>query len=521
MDMADNLPRIRLLLIEDNPADARLIREILAEAVANFSLCIAERLDQGLGFLTEQAFDLILLDLNLPDSSGLETLRKTCSKAPSIPVIILTGLADEQLSLDAIREGASDYLVKGDVSASLIVRSIRYAMERNQAEEERKRLEAQLLQSQKMEAVGQLASGIAHDFNNIINSIMGYSTLILMHMEEDDRSFGYFNEIVAASERAAHLTKSLLAFGRKQAIDVKPLSLNDTLSPMAKILSRFLGEDLQLQLKLSEQVPAVLADAGQLDQVLMNLASNARDAMPDGGLLSISTALVKIDDEFRRLHGFGKTGKYALISVEDTGIGMDEQTRQRIFEPFFTTKEPGKGTGLGLSMVYGIVKQHKGYINVYSEPDKGTVFNIYLPAINIKAEAALTPEYMPLLGGSETILMVEDDINLRKVLRLMLEKFGYTVLEASDGIEAIETFREHRDIISLVLMDLIMPGKNGNKAWTEMHAISPAASVLFTSGYTGESVKKFLLDESWEFISKPVSPRDLLHKIRGILDSKS
>jgi CheY-like chemotaxis protein len=260
-----------------------------------------------------------------------------------------------------------------------------------------------------------------------------------------------------------------------------------------------------------------MGDSGQIDQVMMNLATNARDSMPDGGTLTISTQLTEIDDEFKRMHGYGEPGIYALIAVEDTGLGMDDETKQRIFEPFFTTKEVGRGTGLGLAIIYGIVKQHNGYIDVYSELGRGTIFRIYLPVVELTADEALSAEYIPMKGGTETILLVEDESALRTVTKTVLEKFGYTVIEAVDGVEAVDKFKEHKDKISLVLLDVVMPNKNGKEAYQEILAIRPDVQAIFLSGYASNSIVKKILDEGWELLLKPVAPKELLRKIRKVL----
>jgi PAS domain S-box-containing protein len=391
---------------------------------------------------------------------------------------------------------------------------------RKTSEEERLILEAQLLQSQKMEAIGKLAGGVAHDFNNVINAIMGFCTLIQMKLKPDDPATNYLREILSASERAANLTNSLLAFSRKQIISVKPVNLNESIRSVAKLCKNFLGEDLKLVLDLEEKDVVVVADSGQLDQILMNLATNARDAMPEGGTLTIGVRLVEIDRDFIRKHGFGAEGKYAVIFVDDTGCGIREDIRNQIFEPFFTTKEVGKGTGLGLSIVYGIVKQHNGFIDVFSRPGEGSSFRIYLPAVNLKVEKADLLNYVPVNGGKELILLVEDEKVLRTVTRKILEEFGYRVIEAVDGIDAVEKFRESQDEISLTLMDIVMPGKNGRDAYQAIRGIREDARVIFLSGYTSDHISGKIRDEGHELMFKPFSPRELLNKIRSVLDKR-
>jgi PAS domain S-box-containing protein len=384
---------------------------------------------------------------------------------------------------------------------------------------ERKKLEQQLLQAQKMEAVGQLAGGIAHDFNNILTTIIGYGNLIQMEILKDNPLHTYISHILYSAQRASNLTQALLAFSRKQIISPKPVNLNEIIQILEKLLSRIIGEDIALSTSLAEEDMIVMADTTLIEQVLMNLATNARDAMPDGGSLIISTERVKMDSAFITAHGYGKTGYYALVSVEDTGQGMDRKTREKIFEPFFTTKETGKGTGLGLSIVYGIIKQHDGYINVYSEPLKGTTFKIYLPLTKTKIEYEQSAETPLLKGFSETVLLAEDDVQVRELTKQVLSEFGYKVLEAEDGQEAIRVFHENKDEIELLIFDVIMPRKNGKEAYDEIRKIKPDIRAIFTSGYTADIVhKKGILDRGLNFLPKPVSPQGLLKKVKEVLN---
>jgi PAS domain S-box-containing protein len=400
---------------------------------------------------------------------------------------------------------------------------IRDITERKQAEQEKARLQAQLYLSQKLEAVGHLAGGIAHDFNNILTAIMGYGSLLQAKLKQDDPLRNHVDQILTSAERAAALVRSLLAYSRKQIINPRPVKINEIVINVENMLQRIIGEDINLQTVLSEQDTTVVADAGQIEQILTNLATNARDAMPAGGALTIEAGVTEMDEQFIKAHGYGMPGSYVLLTVSDTGGGMDENTQKQIFEPFFTTKDVGKGTGLGLSTVYGIVKQHNGFINCYSEPGEGTTFKIYLPLGTKPAGPAVQPSAIgrpPLLkGGSETILLAEDDDDLRKLIMQVLEDFGYTVLAAADGDAAVGLFREHHDTISLLLLDVIMPKKNGRDAYAEMRGIAPAIKALFTSGYTADIIhKQGLLDHGLEFILKPVSPIELLKKVREVLD---
>ncbi|MBI5206100.1 MAG: PAS domain S-box protein [Nitrospirae bacterium] len=385
---------------------------------------------------------------------------------------------------------------------------------------ERKRLEAQLIQSQKLEAVGQLAGGIAHDFNNILTAIIGYASIAQMKMKQDDPVRHNIEQVLASAERAANLTQSLLAFSRKQINYLAPIDLNETVRKIDRLLSRVIGEDIELRTELFDGRLTVMADHGQIEQVLMNLATNARDAMPSGGLLTIETGKIEIDEEYIKAHGYGKAGTYALISVTDSGVGMDEKTREKIFEPFFTTKEIGKGTGLGLSIVYGIIKQHNGYINCYSEAGKGTTFKIYLPLI--KAEEAkkiktIKPETAGT--GTEIILLAEDEEEVRRLTRMVLEESGYKVIEAKDGEEAVNKYIESKDSIQLLLLDVIMPKMNGKEVYDRIKKLNPGIKVLFSSGYPADFIRKDdIVGKGLAFVSKPISPTELLKKVREALD---
>ena len=384
---------------------------------------------------------------------------------------------------------------------------------------ERKRLEEQLRQSQKLKAVGQLAGGIAHDFNNILTAIIGYGNLLLLKRGDDDTVKSYSEHVITLSEKASHLTQGLLAFSRKQVMISQPLDLNSLIRGIEKLLARLIREDIQLKTALAEGEITVKADSTQIEQVIMNLVTNARDAMPKGGLLTISSEVVSVGQDFVNTHGYGEPGLYALVAVSDTGLGMDESTRKRLFEPFFTTKEVGKGTGLGLAVVYGIIKQHGGYINVYSEPGSGSTFKIYLPITESGGVMAEPEGSGEIKGGSETILLAEDEYEVRAVNRSILEEFGYNVVEAADGQEAVSKYMEYSARIGLLIMDMVMPGKSGKEAYGEIIKVKPDVKVIFTSGYAPDLMKaKGFLEPGACFISKPVSPGELLKKVREVLD---
>jgi PAS domain S-box-containing protein len=385
---------------------------------------------------------------------------------------------------------------------------------------EKGKLENQLRQAQKMEAVGQLTGGIAHDFNNILSAVIGYGYLLQMQMKTDDPGRSYVDQILAGADRAANLTRSLLTFSRKQTPNLKPININENILRVETLLRRVIGEDIDLRTVLAPGDLFVQADPGQIEQVMMNLATNARDAMPKGGVLSIETAAARADALTDIAIDRG-VAEYAVIEITDTGIGMDEQTRKKIFEPFFTTKDLGRGTGLGLSMVYGIVKQHNGYIYCSSEPGKGTSFTLYLPILAGAAAAdkhAITASN-EVRGGTETILIGEDDASLRELAHVTLEQFGYTVIDADDGQDTVERFRENRDRVRLVLCDVVMPRMNGSEVREAIKKLSPRTPIVFMSGYPADIIQqKSLVDKDVDMILKPFSPTALIKKVREVLD---
>ena len=386
-----------------------------------------------------------------------------------------------------------------------------------------KQMEKQFIQAQKMEAIGKLAGGVAHDFNNLLAVINGYSDLLLKKLPADDPVKKEIAQIKAAGERAASLTTQLLAFSRKQILNPKILNLNRIISNLEKMLIRLIGEDIHFKTHLQEDLKNIKADSGQIDQILINLVVNARDAMPDGGDIIVETKNVTINEDFTQYPASLVPGGYVLISVSDTGTGMDEETRQHIFEPFFTTKEQGKGTGLGLSTVYGIVKQYGGNIYVYSEEGLGTTFKLYFPQVDEEDEIVEEKTYdEKSLKGNETILVVEDDSDIQELLETFLSHYGYKVLMASNGKQGIELFRKHKKTIRLVISDVIMPEVSGKKLAEAITADKPDMPLLFISGYTDDVINRQGVPENGAyFLSKPFSPDELVAKVREMLDASA
>jgi PAS domain S-box-containing protein len=383
---------------------------------------------------------------------------------------------------------------------------------------ETRQLESQYRHAQKMEAIGRLAGSVAHDFNNALSVILGYSSMVLDDLKADDPMRSDVNAIRQAAERASQLTRQLLAFSRQQALNLRAMSLNDIVVESERMLHRLLGEDIELVTRLERDAASIKVDSGQLDQVIMNLAVNARDAMPDGGKLTIETKNILLDEPYATGH-FGVTpGSYVMLAMSDTGAGMSKETQAHIFEPFFTTKGPGKGTGLGLATVFGIVRQSGGNIWVYSEPGRGTTFRIYFPAVEAIAESGQEVAAPIALGGSETILLVEDQDDVRAVAMQILRRYGYQVIECRNGDEALVECERQARSIHLLLTDVVMPHINGRDLAQRLLTIRPDMRVLYMSGYTENAVIEHgMLDSSMEYMQKPFAPEQLVRRVREIL----
>ncbi len=384
---------------------------------------------------------------------------------------------------------------------------------------EKTQLERQLQTAQRMEAIGTLAGGVAHDFNNVLTVILGYGELLRARLSDAPKLQADLDEIRIAAERAATLTRQLLTFARRQEIEPVNLDLRDVVKGMMKFFVKVAGEQIDVKTILAEDLPTIRADRGQIDQVLMNLIINARDAMPGGGKLLVETHEVDFEEEYVQEHAYVKKGRYALLAVSDTGVGMDEATRGRAFEPFFTTKTPEKGTGLGLSVVYGIVKQHNGYIHLYSEPGKGSTFKIYFPAIDASPDVEIPVEVGPIRGGSETILLAEDEESIRTLAERTLKDIGYTVFTARNGEDAIGIFRRHGEKVALAVLDVVMPKMGGKEAFEVMRKKTPGMKVIFMSGYSMNAIHEaFVIRPGTPFLGKPFAPTGLARKVREVLD---
>lgn len=511
--------KINILIVEDRLTDAELIERELRKANIAFQ---SRRVDSEVEFLAAlHDFEpaIVLSDFHLPQFSGPEALRLLKQTGSHAPFILITGSLTEEVAVECMKQGAHDYVLKS--SLTRLPPAVLNALEKAKTDRKLRESEEQLRMSQKLEAVGQLAGGVAHDFNNLLTVIIGYSDLVLARLSETDNNRSKIEEIKRAAQRASSLTRQLLAFSRKQVLQPTLFNLNDLVADMSRMLQRLIGENIEMRTMFGPEAP-INADQGQLEQVLMNLVVNARDAMPKGGSLTLETSRVEIDDDYARAHLNVKAGPYVLLAVSDTGTGMDAETQKRIFEPFFTTKEQGKGTGLGLSTVYGIVNQSGGTVWVYSEVGQGTVFKVYLPAaVSEDLETTGAAEEVLIPPGAETILIVEDSAQIRQLACDCLTHCGYKVVAAADGLQALEMVEQSEDRFDLILTDVVMPRLSGRELVERISNLRPLIKVLFMSGYTNDAVVNHgVLDGNTWFIQKPFAFDALARKVREVLDSK-
>ncbi len=507
---------LKVLIVEDSPDDADLV---LRELTRGGYSVTSERVDGAetmTSALDRQAWDLVICDYSMPHFSGLDALRLLRAKSKDIPFIFLSGTIGEDTAVAAMKEGAQDYVMKG--STKRLLPSIKRELEENENRKVRTQLEQRIRHLERFEAIGRLASGIAHDFNNVI-AVVQASAEIGELRTSDDAARERFRTIRDQSELAANLTRQLLAFARRQTLQREKVDLNHAISRISSVLQSAISKSIALKMLPEPRVRIIDADPTQIDQVLMNLALNARDAMPRGGNLVIQTSNVDLDEVFCRLHSYGHPGSYVLLTVSDTGVGMDESTREHIFEPFFTTKEAGKGTGLGLATVYGVVKQHGGFINVYSELGRGTTFRVYFPAVSGNARSQSANVAPQATAGTETILVAEDNQALRALAEESLRALGYKVLTAQNGQEAVRLFAQNHDKVAAVCLDIVMPNMGGPEAFRHMAAIRQGLPVIFTSGYAPE-VPALTADCPKEavFLQKPYLPQKLAEAVRAVLN---
>jgi signal transduction histidine kinase len=517
---------LNLLILEDEPLDAELIIKALEKADFSCRWDRVETCEEFISHLETGAYDLILSDYNLPSFDGISALHVFLEHEQSIPFILISGAIGEETAIESLKAGATDYVLKDRISrlAPAVKRALKEKEElrlRKEAEEERAILQEQLRQSQKMEAIGQLAGGIAHDFNNLLTVIQGYSEIALLGLKHTDPLRDTILRINEAGIKAANLTHQLLAFSRRQVLEMKVVDLNGTIKELNNMLQRIIGEDVELITKLEKNLWKTKVDPRQIDQVIINLVVNARDAMPKGGKLTIETANVCLDKPSAGYSSNIMPGLYVVLSVTDTGLGMLPELKDRIFEPFFTTKECGKGTGLGLSTIYGIVNQCDGSIHVDSAPGEGSVFKIYFPqATETCDKSEKKADIIQLPCGNETILVVEDDIEAIRLTKEILEMQGYLVLTAPGGKEALKIAETYKENIHMVFTDVVMPHMSGKEMVDCLRLLLPDIKVLFMSGYANEAIMHHgVLEKGLFYIQKPFTIEKLSQKIREVLDS--
>jgi len=509
---------LRVLLVEDSENDALLLvrelrrggYEVTHQRVDSASAMHAA-LDGG-------KWDLVLSDHSMPGFSGTQALQLLRSRNVHVPFIFVSGTIGEEMAVSALKSGAQDYLLKGNLKR--LLNAVDRTLQEAEGRRERRRLETQVNQLRRFEAIGRLAGGIAHDFNNVLGSILGWADLGQADLPEGHRARERLEKIRAQAQRAAALTRQLLAFARRQVLEPQNLDVNALIRESMGLMANVIGEHVQIALHLAGDLDPALADATQVEQIIMNLCINARDAMPDGGSLTIETRMTEIKPGVEEYRSYFRPGRYVQLTIADTGIGMDSVTLEHIFEPFFTTKEVGKGTGLGLATVYGIVKQHNGIIDVESEPGRGTRFHVYLPlgkGVVATRERTAIPETS---RGSETILIAEDNEDLREAAREMIESLGYRVLLAHDGEEAVHLFKENSNTVDLVLLDVVMPKLHGPAALAQINLVKPGVPVLFTTGYASEADSLAATGRNRTgVLQKPYGTISLGQKIRALLDA--
>ena len=510
---------LRILIVDDSTTDAKIIVHELRRAGHDIHFEQIEDEAAMRDALARSPWDLIVSDWTMPHFSALDALATLKDTELDIPLVIVSGTISDDIAVDAMRAGARDFLHKDRLArlAPAVEREIR----ERKLREARRGSEEQLRHAQKLEGIGRLAAGVAHDFNNLLSVVLSYSELALSDLPEGHELHDDLLEIKHAGERAATLTRQLLAFSRQQVLQPRIVDLNEIVAGMEKMLRRLLREDVELSLRLPPALPKIRVDPGQIEQVVLNLAVNAHDAMPSGGKLTIETAAFAIDAEQAAAHAGLEPGLQVMLAMTDTGVGMDEETQSRIFEPFFTTKNTGEGTGIGLATVQGIVHQSGGTISVDSKPGGGTTFKLYLPvADRPERSLASMPTETVLQGGSETILLVEDDPSLRTLARAILVKQGYNVLDAQSGGDALLICEQHADPIDLLLTDVVMPRMSGRQLAERLRPLRPSMAVLYMSGYTDDAVvRRGVLESEVSFVQKPITPAALSRAVREVLDA--
>jgi len=510
---------LRVLFIEDSEDDAKLQVRLLGQGGYDV---FYERVDSPDGLLQslEKVWDIIISDYSMPHFRGTDALKLVRNKGLDVPFIFVSGTIGEDSAVAALKVGAQDYLMKSNLSR--LIPSVQRELRESEERKQRQRLEEQVHQLQRFEAIGRLAGGVAHDFNNVIGAIMGWADIGVRAAENGSDLQDKFLKIRSQADRASNLTRQLLAFARRQTLEPCNTNLNELAKEEISLLRNVIGERIEIHMNLQKDLNIIWADPGQIEQVLMNLCLNARDAMSNGGRLLIETSNVAVGEDYHQLQPYAVPGDYVLLKVLDSGTGMDADTLAHVFEPFFTTKEAGRGTGLGLATVYGIVKQHRGFIDVDSTVGKGTAFRVYLPLGDGPADRSEKPIVGSMRGGLECILIAEDNDDLREAAQEILASLGYRVIAVKDGEEALRTFESHADEIDLLFMDVVMPKLNGPEAYLKMALLKPGLPVIFTTGYATETnLIPLRAREKATVLQKPYGSQFLAQKLREKLDRKN
>ena len=518
---------LNILVIDDDRVDREMVRRHLVRAVPGCHIDEAESGSEALALITAGKYDGMFLDYQLPDMDGVSLLRRiynSTDDALPAPTIILTGQGNESVMADGLRWGAHDYLIKDSMTGDGLYIALRKAREFFELKRSRRKAEDLLRHGQKMEAVGQLTSGVSHDFNNLLTVVLGNARLLQKRLADletplDRKDFQLKTDAIdKAARRGAELIRRLMIFSRQTTLKDDVIDVNTSVRETAELLQRSLGELVKVRCMPGEEIWRVRADQSGLENALINIAVNARDAMPKGGTLTIETANIVVDEGYMHRHPDAKPGHYVMIALSDTGAGMPVELQRRIFEPFFTTKPPGEGTGLGLAMVYGFIQQSGGHIGLYSEAGHGTVFRLYLPTVGADPAAAARP----VTGSGETILVVEDDPDVRVVTQTILERLGYTVLAADNGPAALDLLNRETGKVDLIFTDIVMPGgMNGADLVREAQSRYPGLRALYTSGYTENALPGYQLIEGQDLLAKPYRKEMLARKIRDAIDTRT
>jgi two-component system, cell cycle sensor histidine kinase and response regulator CckA len=508
---------LRVLIVEDSEDDTALLVRELRRGGYEVDYERVDMPEALLRAIENHRWDVVICDYSLPHFSGSHALQLLRATNLETPFIYVSGTIGEETAVAALKQGAQDYVMKSNLKR--LLPAIQRELKESQQRREKVQLERQLRLLERFEAIGRLAGGISHDFNNIIGVILGWAQLGEEEAPDGSQLQERFRRIRAEADRAARLTRQLLAFARSEVLQPEKIDLNRSIVENLAFLQSGMGASIELDSVLDPNLHVIQADLTQIGQVIMNLCINAKDAMPDGGRLIIRTRNVEIDEEFCRRHSHGGLGKHVVLEISDTGIGMDTATLDHIFEPFFTTKKPGEGTGLGLATVYGVVKQHNGFIDVYSDPGKGTTFQVYFPATTGVPTERHSHKPQMSLAGSETVLVAEDHDGLRELIEAVLNDQGYKTIIADNGESAVRLFRENLEQIKIVILDVTMPVLTGPDAYDNMSAIKPGVPVIFTTGHTQEvSALNSRLGAGAVFLPKPYALHTLCQIVRSTLD---